>query len=76
VSLNTFNNYAEDTLNCPECFGIWLSQEQLENIIKSTKFVEKPKEPINDNKVEQITSAPRRKRPHFLSGAFDISDDW
>jgi len=83
VPLDTANHHSVEVAGCPECCGTWLTQAQLEKIIKSAQFVGAPVEPIliddsevDEVKVDEIRRAPKRKRPHFLSGAFDIGDEW
>jgi len=78
VPLNTVNHYSIGVVECPKCCGIWLTQEQLEKIIQYAQVVDTPKKPAlaDEVKVDEVKRAPRRKRAHFLSGAFDISDDW
>jgi len=83
VPLSTVNHYSIGVVECPKCCGIWLTQEQLEKIVQYAQVVDTPKKPelideikVDEVKVGEVKRAPRRKRAHFLSGAFDISDDW
>lgn len=69
---------SEEINECPKCHGVWLKSESVEKLIEQIPSPEKPKQtqPNNQNKVEQHAQNKSRKRPHFLSGAFDTNDDW
>lgn len=71
--------------HCPQCSGKWLENGVLEKIIEQNISIGKSekdkleKQAIVDKakiENEQHLQEEPRKRPHFLSGAFDVSDDW
>ena len=73
--------------DCPQCHGKWLENGSLEKIIEQMKSVENPEKSLSNNQVyinknsiqdktEKKSQNKKRKHPHFLSGAFDFSDDW
>jgi len=80
ASLNA-NQYLSVEINdCPQCNGVWLEKNILEEIIEKTHSLLNNKENENNDNVQSQTEVKspnrKRKRSHFLSGAFDISDDW
>jgi len=63
---------------CPQCHGVWLKFGDIEKMTTETHSIEK----LEQNKSNSLTNkenaipTKERKIAHFLSGAFDISDDW
>lgn len=85
VTLTVSKHHYIDVNDCPKCSGKWLENGVLEIIIEQKISLEKSEEDrlkkqaiVDKAKVEnaQHLHEEPRKHPHFLSGAFDISDDW
>ncbi|PCH94554.1 MAG: hypothetical protein COB83_11175 [Gammaproteobacteria bacterium] len=88
IALIETNQQSVEVKGCDKCRGIWLDVGQLEKIIEFSRStettgisidkgqVESSKEQIQSQQIEQNTQVEKRKRAHFLSGAFDTKDDW
>lgn len=71
--------------HCPQCSGKWLENGVLEKIIEQNIPIEQSEKDRLDKQAmvdkaksenaQHLQEEPR-KHPHFLSGAFDVSDDW
>ncbi|GAA6172897.1 hypothetical protein NBRC116592_25670 [Colwellia sp. KU-HH00111] len=85
VTLEASKHLTIEVSHCPQCNGRWLEHGLLEQIVAQSITLEvSEKEQIiqqtevDKAKAENAKNAqiPPRKHPHFLSGAFDVSDDW
>jgi len=87
ISLTVNQCLSVEINSCPQCHGAWLEQIVLQKIIEQVSLVDNSKQPLptsqttqnNENpevKSSQKSPSRKRKHQHFLSGAFDISDDW
>ena len=63
---------------CPQCHGVWLKSGDVEKMITETQLIEKPEQNRSNSLTNKENAKPAKKRKiqHFLSGAFDIGDDW
>ncbi|MBL4940672.1 MAG: zf-TFIIB domain-containing protein [Colwellia sp.] len=80
VSLAFTKRLSVETNDCPQCRGIWLEQNVLEKILAHTQSSSDKQATLNKDNI-QYQAEPKslhikKKHPNFLSGAFDISDDW
>ncbi|PKI14865.1 hypothetical protein CXF71_13995 [Colwellia sp. 12G3] len=63
---------------CPQCHGVWLKSEDIAKMTIETVLIEKPEQNKSNSLTSKESAKPAKKRKiqHFLSGAFDIGDDW
>ncbi|PKG81648.1 hypothetical protein CXF85_16875 [Colwellia sp. 75C3] len=67
---------------CPQCHGVWLKSEDIAKMTIETQLIEEPEQNRSNNLTSKENAIPtkkpakKRKIQHFLSGAFDIGDDW
>lgn len=85
IPLQASEHLSIEVNHCSQCSGKWLDNGVLEIIIEQNISIGKfeknklEKQAIVDKaKIEnaQHLHEKPRKHPHFLSGAFDVSDDW
>ncbi|GEM_PF-2886333 len=62
----------------PQCYGVWLKSGGIEKMTTETQLIEKKQQNRSNSLTNKENAIPTKKRKiaHFLSGAFNISDDW
>ena len=83
ISLTVTKRFSIEVNDCPQCHGIWLEKNVLEKIMEQIQLAESSdseqsltKSKTTQDRVAQDLQNKKRKHPHFLSGAFDVYDDW